>query len=192
MNVKSNGLTLNVDIDITPLHPRKDFDNLGVMACWHRRYDLGDKNSYPTSQDFWDDAELQEDIFVKMKVYGYDHGGITISSTPFSCPWDSGTLGLIYATKTDVLKEYGDLSDETKKKVTERLEGEIKDYDNYLTSDYYYFTIEDENGKVIDSCGSFGGDSMPDILNAMKENADKDYSHLFDKMIDKQSHAGMY
>jgi len=29
--------------DKDPMNPRKEWDNLGTMVCWHRRYDLGDE-----------------------------------------------------------------------------------------------------------------------------------------------------
>ena len=29
--------------DPDPINPRKDYDNLGTMLCWHRRYTLGDE-----------------------------------------------------------------------------------------------------------------------------------------------------
>jgi hypothetical protein len=43
--------------------------------------------------------ELTEQIqgLVILPLYLYDHGGITISCSPFSCPWDSGQVGWIYA-----------------------------------------------------------------------------------------------
>lgn len=196
MNIKSEGITLYVDIDDDPIHPRKDCDNLGKMICWHRRYDLGDKNPYDSPQDFKEDTELQNDIFTKLNVFLLDHSGLWISATPFTAVdpqgWDSGQVGYIYATKTDVLREYGNLSYETQLQVNQTLIGEIENYNNYLTGNYFYFMIEDEEGEVVDTCGSFTGNSMTDILKAMKTVASLDYDFLFDKMIEKQSHADMY
>lgn len=191
MNVKSEGLTLYVEIDDDPLNPRKDCDNFGKMLCWHRRYNLGDKNPYKHSEDFHYDKELQKSIFAVLPVYLYDHSGLTVSSAPFSCPWDSGQVGIIYVTKEDAKREYGDLSEETKINVIERLESEIKEYDNYLTGNYYYFAVEDEEGEVVDTCGNFTGTSMTEILQSMKTVASLDYDFLFDKMIDKERHADM-
>lgn len=36
--------------DPDPPNPRDD-DNLGVMICWHRRYNLGDKHNYADPDD---------------------------------------------------------------------------------------------------------------------------------------------
>lgn len=196
-NIKANGLTLVIDYDECPLHPRRDFDNLGKMLCWHRRYDIGDKNPYGEPEEFRDDEELQDKIFAIYDVYGYDHSGLSISAVPFSRTidpggWDSGWLGVIYATKDDVLKEYGNLSDETKQEVNKRLLGEIEDYDDYLTSEHYYFTIEGLDGELLESCGSFRCDNFKDMISHMKENASGEYSVLFDKMLETQGQKGMY
>lgn len=39
------------------------------------------------------------DELIILPLYLYDHGGITIKTNPFSCPWDSGQVGWIYAIK---------------------------------------------------------------------------------------------
>ncbi len=45
---------LHVQNDSDPLNPRKDWDNPGtVMACWHRRYSLGDEIQDKEPEDFW-------------------------------------------------------------------------------------------------------------------------------------------
>ena len=197
MNIKANGMTLNVEIDEAPLHPRKDCEPFGKMLCWHRHYDLSDeKNPYESPQDFKDDTDLQDEIFTKLNVFMLDHSGIWLSATPFTAVdpqgWDSGQVGYIYATKSDVQEMFGDLSYETQLQVNKLLLGEIEDYNDYLTNNYYYYSIEDAEGEVVDSCGSFSGGSMPDILKTMKETAGADYGKLFNKMIDRQSHTGMY
>lgn len=44
---------LHIQRDDTPLNPRTDWDNITIMACWHRRYDLGDKIEDKEPEDFW-------------------------------------------------------------------------------------------------------------------------------------------
>lgn len=55
--------------------------------------------------------ELLRDIFrpfvVMLPLNLYDHGGITMSTGSFSCSWDSGKVGWIYATKERFIKETG-------------------------------------------------------------------------------------
>lgn len=38
--------------DEDPLNPRKDYDNLGRMVCWHSRYSLGDDHNFDDPEDF--------------------------------------------------------------------------------------------------------------------------------------------
>ena len=44
--------------------------------------------------------------YIALPVYLYDHGGITISTSPFSCPWDSGFFGIIAVPLDKVRREY--------------------------------------------------------------------------------------
>lgn len=191
MEIKSKGITLKIDIDENPINPRLECDNLGKMLCWHRRYSLGDKNPYNTPQDFYNDKGLQESIAVKLSVFLLDHSGLYLSHKPFTGidpqGWDSGKVGVIYATKAAVEKEYGSMSQDAIQKTTKQLIAELNEYDNYLNGNYYYFTIEGLEGECLDSYGSFTGSSMKDILNQMKEHCSAEYSFLFDKIIVKEN-----
>ena len=43
---------------------------------------------------------------VVLPVYMYDHSGITINTTGFSCPWDSGMVGIIYVSKEKIREKF--------------------------------------------------------------------------------------
>jgi hypothetical protein len=186
-NVKVNGLTLHVGPEEWGGEsPRETHDNLGGMLTWHRRYSIGDKNPYAESQDFWDDENLQNEIFAIVKVHMLDHSGLRLSNGPFASDpdcWDSGVVGIVYATKENVLERYGDLSGETRVKVETDLCHEIEDYDDYLNAEYYCFWIEGPDGESLDSCGGFGYDDKTEMLKGMKEYVAEEYYPLFDKAI---------
>jgi hypothetical protein len=97
-------------------------------------------------------------------LYMYEHSGITISTSPFSCRWDSGQIGWVFITKETAKEEYGDnLTDkELAEKLNDILEAEVKTYDQYLTGDVYSFNIQtpDDNGDYehYDSCSGFYGE----------------------------------
>lgn len=102
---------LEIHTDEDPQNPR-DWDNLGVMICFHRRYNLGDdktKISELTSDTVEAAQELRERIEKKggivLPLYLYDHSGITMKTTPFHCQWDSGQVGFIYITKKKMREE---------------------------------------------------------------------------------------
>lgn len=151
------GYTINIVRDNNPISPRYD-DNLGTMVCFHNRYDLGDKHKY-NHKDYnnWDGLKRaiirNENPCVILPIYMYDHSGITINTTGFSCPWDSGRIGFIFASKEKVRKEFGvkRIDSKLKTRVEEQLIGEVETYDQFLRGDVYGFEILDENDNHIDS-----------------------------------------
>ena len=44
---------------------------------------------------------------VLLPLYLYDHSGITMNTGGFSCPWDSGQVGWIFADGNAIRREYG-------------------------------------------------------------------------------------
>jgi len=140
------------------------WDNLGTMVCWHRRYNLGDQHDFRSPEDFQEWVkEIGRKNFVILPLYLYDHSGITISTTPFSCPWDSGQVGWIYVTKTCLREEFGvkRITKNIIRRAEEILRAEVKTYDQYLRGEVYGFTAyEVAGGNIvkIDSCGGFYGD----------------------------------
>ena len=82
--------------EYTSDNPR-DWDNLGIMAFFHRRYNLGDNHGFAGTSDLLEFLEEEDPIY--LSVYMYDHSGIALSTGrnyPFNCPWDSSQLGYIY------------------------------------------------------------------------------------------------
>lgn len=43
---------LKISLDWDAPNPREDYDNLGTMVCWHKRYALGDKHDFGEPDDF--------------------------------------------------------------------------------------------------------------------------------------------
>jgi len=157
---------LKIEQDTDPMNPRTDWDNLGTMVCFHKRYDLGDKTDYRSNDyDSWD--ELKEGIITNegevtiLPLYLYDHSGITISTSPFDCNWDSGQIGFIFVSKHKIKKEG---IDETK--VEEYLKREVETYDQYLTGEVYCYEVYEietcdkghEHKTLVESCGGYFGE----------------------------------
>jgi hypothetical protein len=103
--------------------------------------------------------ELADQIegMVILQLYLYDHNGITMRTGRFSCPWDSGQVGWIYADYDMIKKEYGEVTPETIAKAEAVLEGEVKDYDYFLTGQCYGYRLF-KHGNEIDSCWGFMGE----------------------------------
>jgi len=124
------------------------------------------------SQDAFDECEKRIDTiiekaidqyYIMLPLYLYDHSGITISTGPFNCPWDSGQIGYIYIAIKDVLKEYNKkrMSKKLRQKAIDLLRAEVNTYDDYLTGSIYGYMIESANEEneieCDDSCWGFYG-----------------------------------
>lgn len=173
--ISKNGLTARIFIDELPENPRTSFDNFGTMVCFHRRYTLGDQTEYK-SHNYDSLDELAKDIkatekdVVMLPVYLLDHSGISVSTTPFGCPWDSGQIGFIFVSKEKIRQEYNvkKVTKKLLKTVQELLSSEVNTYNQYLTGDVYRYEISDSNGNETDSCcGYFGIEHIEQDVNSM-------------------------
>lgn len=141
----------------------RSWSNLGTMAIFHKRYNFGDEVSF-SAEDFGNWAEMEEYLNTKLKaavcipVYIYDHGGITINTQGFACPWDSGQVGFIYVTEDKLKQEYTNITEEAIQKAKQTLEAEVKTMNTYLQGEVYgYHLIKDD--VIIESfCGFYGED----------------------------------
>lgn len=116
----------------------------------------------------------QMEGMVILPLYLYDHSGITMNTTGFSCPWDSSQVGWIYADKQTIDKEYGKVTPETVEKARQVLEGEVKSCDYFLTGQCYGFQLFKEDVEV-DSCWGFLGeirDVQDDVKGYLPEDCD--------------------
>lgn len=94
-------------------------------------------------------GEFEKENLV-LPIYMYDHSGITISTSPFSCKWDSGQLGFIYVPHRSIQDEYGVVDKESIAKATDVIQSEVQIYDAYLKGEVYGYVLD--NG---DSCWGF-------------------------------------
>ncbi len=159
------GYAIEIYQDEYPTDPRS-WDNLGTMVCFHKRYNLGDSHDFrreDAGNDLDDLAvcieETEDDKILWLPLYLYDHSGITMNTTGFSCPWDSGTVGLIYITYTKLRYEYSwkNLTKQRKDRIYTYLDSEVKEYDLFLTGEVYGYIIKDADGNDLDSCWGFSG-----------------------------------
>lgn len=160
--IEHAGMVIEIHHDDNPESPR-EWGNVGTMVCNHRLYRLGDV------QGNRDDVPRGS---ITLPLYLYDHSGITMSTSPFSCPWDSGMVGMIYCTKEKALKEFGGkiLTKKIREKVIKCLMNEVEVYDQYLTGQVYGYVIKDEEGNELESCWGFFG--MDHVMEEAKSQAE--------------------
>ena len=177
--IQTGKLKITIEHDTDPLNPRTEYENVGRMVCWHRRYNLGDEQPTCSPDEYMFKMMYDREFDLKRKwipenikkehveayvnkhyfilpLYLYDHSGITISTKPFGCPWDSGQVGFIFADRECKEREapgcgwrYDDM--------LAGLTAEVETYDSYLTGDIYGYTTKDQDGEVVDSCWGFYG-----------------------------------
>jgi hypothetical protein len=165
----------------------REWDNLSQLVCFHKRYKLGDKHNidhrdYSSFEEMIESNTNPDDIV--LSLYLYDHSGISISSSPFSCRFDSGQIGYAVVTKEKIIQEYGDDSPANRERALNVMLGEITTYDQYLQGDIYSFELYEvktcdqghEHKELIDSCGGFYGSDFKN--NGLFEHAGIDTKQI--------------
>lgn len=162
-----------------PWNPR-DADNYGIMFCSHRRYNLGDEQFDPERFNSWEEVRKylkSIGAVIILPLYLYDHGGIIISTTPFSCSWDSGQVGFTYTTHKQIEALYGKhkLTKPFLEKIKKYMIAEVGSYDHYLTGDVYSYSLDGET----DGCEFHSEEEA--LVDGKKEvdRIEKQEGHLF-------------
>lgn len=164
--IEYNGYHIDICYDDDARSPREAYDNLGTLYTAHRRY-----RPEKEFDDHFDIGEVFEGRignfresflkrYVALPVYLYDHSGITVSTTPFRCPWDSGFFGIIAVSLDKVREEYGwkHVTAKRRARIERYLQGEIETLDSYYTGEVFGYRITPEdNDDELGSCWGFYG-----------------------------------
>ena len=167
--IEINDKVIKIYYDDEPMNPRTEWDNLGTMVCWHRGYALGDKG---VNHLGWMEGQGRKP-YLWLPLYLYDHSGITMRTTPFGDPWDSGQVGIIYIERETIVSEYGwrRISSKRLEQIKTYLRSEVETYDQYLTGEVYGYQVVDADGEVKDSCwGFFGEEGKKQAIEEAKFN----------------------
>lgn len=163
-------------------NPREECANLGTLALGSRYFSdetITDINEYIATllgiedfdrlcsvakiDSFYSNRmkkylfERLEKKYIFHRLYKYEHSGLAFSTSPFSCPWDSGLAGLIFVSKEDVRKKFEvkRITKGVKQLVLDTLNSEVVSYHRFVNNEAVGFRIEDEDGDVLDSCSGF-------------------------------------
>lgn len=129
-----------VERDPDPESPR-EFSTF-TIAVRPNRYFCGDEEADET----FDAGDASLYVF---PVYAYIHGGVALSCSPFSDPWDSGCAGYMYAPRDQ-------FADEAEALACAR--GELETFNQYMDGDVWGYRV-----VKVDTCACCGGDEEEEI-----------------------------
>lgn len=194
---KHNGLNVAIYYDDCAESPRTSCENMTVLACWHRRSNLGDEQIEGglTAKELIRSLRAKgEKVLALLPLYAYEHGGITMSTGSFSCRFDSGQVGWGYVTKSgaEEMGCVGSYTDDKGKTTTydkaffeEAIRSDVRTYADYLEGQCFGYTVEDDDGTEVESCWGYVGD-----LKFVREEATLAATHANnparDRMIAEQ------
>lgn len=147
-----------------------------IESNTHIEYLVDDIIEVLTFEDKWKLLERYAGI-VYLPLYLYDHSGITMNTTGFSCQYDSGQVGYIYTDKETVINLGGRIKSSKdnyinvttknwKKAAYQWMNDEVEEYDMYLRDEVYgYIDTNLETGDT-DSCWGFISKKWGDDLFA--------------------------
>lgn len=140
----------------------------------------------------------EEHIF-RLPLFLMDHGNVSIKTSPFSCSWDSGNVGMAFISKDDMVKEgcFGATNETPYEELLSNahtmIKAEVAEYDSFISGDAYSFKIEELNTdrmldhehpadfddepfmwEEVDACHGFLGD---DAFDHMLPNIDPEDAH---------------
>jgi hypothetical protein len=176
--------------DSDPEEPELEF--LTILH-WHRKYGIHsdavrvDMSKYEADDDEElgvDEEQVQGrlasdyDLVAWWPLYMLDHSGVRLSLKPFSCPWDSGQVGIVGitraqwdATQTEPWTGVRSQWERAKLNAT----GDIDCLDRYMNGDMWGSEVVDDTGEVVNGCWGFYG---TDWDNGMADHIDEEYHEL--------------
>lgn len=139
------------------------------FVTWLNRTKIGDQPEIGRDQWY---AENKGDYKHILSLYMYSHGGISLSTEPFSCSFDSGWAGFVYSDSENV----------------EDILQDVKTYENYLNNtDCYGYTITNNFfNEVEESCCGFSsyeeamGEAESVVENLIKQPVSLPFTKSFE------------
>ena len=156
----AHGVSIRVLYDEDPINCRDD-DLFGHIVCFHKRYNLGDKDKVGLKhEDFssWD--EMEAHIWKELKAVVvlplslHDHSGLRLF-VGAERGWDTGRVGFAFFTKGNMEKSCGweRTSKKRLKQIEDGMRSSVVEYNKFINNEVYGFVVEKE-GQT-ESCWGF-------------------------------------
>lgn len=147
----------------------RQWDNLGTLITTKNRHLQVNEGTLSLSEAA---KEIEKDEVIGLPVYAYVRGAIALSTSPFSCQWDSGQIGVIYVSKEKVKEMYSckRITKKRRARILEILAGEIETLSEYANGQVFNVEVKGE-GLEDSLCGIIGLDNArvtaKDMLNGV-------------------------
>lgn len=147
----------------------KDFEDLIPddihVQTWHRRRIIGERIDRPNSVEEYNDLiasiKAEHPGALIMPLFAYEHGGITFSLQEYSDLFDSGQVGIVWASGEEIEDKDAALA------------AFVEEMSACFEGAVYGWTVVDPEGEIKDSCWQYVGRSpekedSPLMLDARK------------------------
>lgn len=181
------GKTVTIYWDEDPMSPidsRYNEQNW-ALVCWHRRSNLGHDNRKESVTADELKAEVEESgdkIRTILPLYLYEHSGMTLSTKPYGCRWDSGQVGWIYMTVSQFTSMGFEDGYLLAHDTAGLLESVVKNYDDFLAGRCYGYVVTNSEDDELESCWGFIGD-LDDVRSEGKCAAE----YATDPMVERMA-----
>lgn len=157
----SSGRHIEWDTD-PDFNPREDCTTICTMYCTDNRYFSLDA---VLPSDFDPEEEKAKGNIV-LPIYALVHSGVSLSTTPFNDPWDSGLCGYAVATPDQIMDCYG-YYPRTKEDVESNIRNEVIEMNAYFDGNYIYIALYDERGNYLDCVDGVMTTTKSDFIEAL-------------------------
>ena len=146
----------------------REWDNLSVLHCWHKRMDIGDENYYLSLEEderrlkqVLSEAKRNKDIIYNLYIYQHTRVSLSLSNAnyPYNDRFDAGQVGHVVVDRKKALEEFSQkrMSKKLRDKIDKIVEGEIQTYNQFLGGECYGYQITDKEDEDAGSCWGFYG-----------------------------------
>lgn len=173
LNDEGNYVTIHWDCDCDS--PRSWDGNLGTFLTWMSHHVSPDDNPFDGFDDLGaeygircdDDpnefvAKFNAKVGVCIPVFAIDHSGVAYRAAwanPFHDPWDSGFVGVVFATKERIRETFQvkRVTQKVRNRVIDDFIAEVDEYSAWAEGSCYGFVVHDKDDNEVDSCWGFIG-----------------------------------
>lgn len=185
-------LKVEIHYDLDPINPLEDFDTAVTLAYWGNRYIFGNKHIQRQTKKELLESQQLDPVLAILPLYAYVHGESSVSTSPYSCPWDSGQAGWAYITQSgsDLMGYQG----YNVRQLEGIIKSEVETFDAYLSGQVFGYQILDFHCEVLDSCWGYFGleDCISDAKSAAENVQSSFVNPTMDQFLASNEHLNSY